>query len=277
MNHSPRLPILALALALALSLASSHADQQEAGGDLELKLKAYFAAGEEKRANTAAFWGALDSLKEDQVEPARAAIFAAAKERAIEDGREEQFSKGEMLFDNPFGLDQDCPMPFVIKTKGEKPEAGWPAFINIHGSGPIDREYEIHQKRHRFYSGKLVVPRSPHQGILTPGEKGKVGIWRHALVPAIEQLDGYWGRSVINCPFCSGFEVKGRAWGVLADRPEVLAAAEVYRNWTDDLFLFVADLGVGGLVGGILAGDEEEGRKEEDCLWCIHGLVVVRR
>ena len=187
--------LLAPAFILFLSpLASTAEDAAEnepakpAEGALQERLQRYFQAAEEERDNSAAYWGALDQLSEDQVEPAREAIFEAAKAKAIADGREKQFRKGEILFDNPFGIDQVCPMPFVIKTKGEKPAGGWPAYINIHGSGPIDREYEIHQKRHRFFSGKLVVPRSPHKETKAPGEGKTVGIWRHALIPAIEQL-----------------------------------------------------------------------------------------
>ncbi|MEP3275110.1 MAG: NAD(P)/FAD-dependent oxidoreductase [Stappiaceae bacterium] len=60
------------------------------------------------------------------------------------------------------------------------------------------------------------------------------------LFPEIDGLDKRWGRSVINCPFCQGYEWKNRAWGILAHRPEILAAVEIYRNWTEDLTLFVA-------------------------------------
>lgn len=59
------------------------------------------------------------------------------------------------------------------------------------------------------------------------------------LFPEIDGLANLWGRSVINCPFCQGFEWRDRAWGVFAHRPEILAAAEIYRNWTSDLIMFV--------------------------------------
>ena len=163
-------------------------DADPSGPDLSSRLKDYFGAGEAQRRNTPEFWGDFEVLTREAVEPAREAIFKAARNRAIADGREKQFREGTILFANPFGIDQVCPMPFVIKTKGERPPNGWPAYINIHGSGPIDREYEIHQKRHRFFSGKLVVPRSPHKETKAPGEGKTVGIWRHALIPAIEQL-----------------------------------------------------------------------------------------
>ena len=60
------------------------------------------------------------------------------------------------------------------------------------------------------------------------------------LLPAITNLGSYWGTSIINCPFCDGFEWRDRAWGIVMDRPEMLGAAEVYANWTSDLTLFVS-------------------------------------
>jgi thioredoxin reductase len=57
--------------------------------------------------------------------------------------------------------------------------------------------------------------------------------------PTIAGLNGRWARSVINCPFCQGFEHRNKAWSVYVHRSEILAAAEVYRNWTNFLTLIV--------------------------------------
>ena len=96
--------LLAPAFILFLSpLASTAEDAAEnepakpAEGALQERLQRYFQAAEEERDNSAAYWGALDQLSEDQVEPAREAIFEAAKAKAIADGREKQFRKGEIL------------------------------------------------------------------------------------------------------------------------------------------------------------------------------------
>ncbi len=59
------------------------------------------------------------------------------------------------------------------------------------------------------------------------------------LFPELPGLPAFWGRSVINCPFCHGFELKGLPWGVFCDRPEMTAAAEIYAHWTDDLAFFL--------------------------------------
>ncbi|WP_306145061.1 NAD(P)/FAD-dependent oxidoreductase [Roseibium sp. MMSF_3412] len=60
------------------------------------------------------------------------------------------------------------------------------------------------------------------------------------ILPEVPGLDDCWGRSVINCPFCHGIEWQNARWGIFAHRPEVLDAAEIYRNWTNKLTYFVA-------------------------------------
>ncbi|MCV0426167.1 MAG: NAD(P)/FAD-dependent oxidoreductase [Roseibium sp.] len=59
------------------------------------------------------------------------------------------------------------------------------------------------------------------------------------ILPQVAGLEEVWGTSVINCPFCHGYEWKDRKWGIYAHRPEVIDAAEIYRNWTSDLVYFL--------------------------------------
>ncbi|MES0808716.1 NAD(P)/FAD-dependent oxidoreductase [Roseibium sp. SCPC15] len=92
-------------------------------------------------------------------------------------------------------------------------------------------------------------------------------------LPSLEGLEECWGRSVINCPFCHGYEWKDRKWGIYAHRQEVIDAAEIYRNWTSDLTYFLdssipipeerrhelADMGItltSGLPTRVLTEDE---------------------
>lgn len=58
-------------------------------------------------------------------------------------------------------------------------------------------------------------------------------------MPDIEGLGDFWGRSVMNCPFCDGLEHRGRRWGVIVNRPEMLDVAPIYQVWAGDLALFV--------------------------------------
>ncbi len=59
------------------------------------------------------------------------------------------------------------------------------------------------------------------------------------LFPALPGLSSFWGSSVINCPFCHGFELKDLPWGVYCQRPEMLEAAEIYAQWSRDLVFFI--------------------------------------
>ena len=59
------------------------------------------------------------------------------------------------------------------------------------------------------------------------------------LLPDLGGLAECWGHSVINCPFCHGIEWHNKRWGIYAHRPEVIDAAEIYANWSQDLTYFL--------------------------------------
>lgn len=58
-------------------------------------------------------------------------------------------------------------------------------------------------------------------------------------LPAVDGFGAVWGRDVFHCPYCHGWEARGRRWGVVAyDRPGVASRLPWLHNWTDDLVLF---------------------------------------
>ena len=59
------------------------------------------------------------------------------------------------------------------------------------------------------------------------------------IFPMIAGIKNRWGVSVINCPFCQGYELRDKPWAIYVHRPEILSAAEVYFNWTRDLVMIV--------------------------------------
>ncbi len=59
------------------------------------------------------------------------------------------------------------------------------------------------------------------------------------IFPDLPGLSSFWGSSIINCPFCHGYELRQKPWGIFVHRPEMLEAAEIYRTWTDDLIFFL--------------------------------------
>ncbi len=57
-------------------------------------------------------------------------------------------------------------------------------------------------------------------------------------MPDIEGFAECWGISVIHCPYCHGYEVKGERTGILADGDFAYHYAQLIRNWTKDLTIF---------------------------------------
>jgi thioredoxin reductase len=57
-------------------------------------------------------------------------------------------------------------------------------------------------------------------------------------LPDIPGLRDHWGHDVIHCPYCHGYEVRGRAIGILGSSPMSLHQALMWRQWSDDITLF---------------------------------------
>ncbi|MFC5906199.1 NAD(P)/FAD-dependent oxidoreductase [Streptacidiphilus monticola] len=57
-------------------------------------------------------------------------------------------------------------------------------------------------------------------------------------LPDVPGLREHWGRDLVHCPYCHGWEVRDRAVGVLATGPMSVHQALLFRQWTDDVVLF---------------------------------------
>ncbi|SDZ23122.1 MULTISPECIES: NAD(P)/FAD-dependent oxidoreductase [Rhodonellum] len=58
------------------------------------------------------------------------------------------------------------------------------------------------------------------------------------IMPEIIGFAECWGISVIHCPYCHGYEVKGEKTGVLANGDFAFHYAQLIRNWTKELTIF---------------------------------------
>jgi thioredoxin reductase len=54
-------------------------------------------------------------------------------------------------------------------------------------------------------------------------------------LPAIDGLAGLWGRSVFNCPYCDGWEVRDQPLAVLGADQRALQLALHLTRWSDDV------------------------------------------
>ncbi len=58
-------------------------------------------------------------------------------------------------------------------------------------------------------------------------------------LPDVAGVRERWGRDVLHCPYCHGWEVRDQALGVLASGPVAVDQALLFRQWTSDLTLFL--------------------------------------
>lgn len=58
-------------------------------------------------------------------------------------------------------------------------------------------------------------------------------------LPPVPGLAARWGREVLHCPYCHGHEVADRPIGVLATGPFAVHQALMWRQWSDDVTLFL--------------------------------------
>ena len=57
-------------------------------------------------------------------------------------------------------------------------------------------------------------------------------------LPDMPGLRERWGRDVVHCPYCHGWEVRDRAIGVLASGPRSVHQALLFRQLSDDVTYF---------------------------------------
>jgi len=57
-------------------------------------------------------------------------------------------------------------------------------------------------------------------------------------LPDIPGLGGLWGKAVFICPYCHGWEMRERPWGVFAHSPERIEWSLLLTGWTRDLVVF---------------------------------------
>lgn len=62
-------------------------------------------------------------------------------------------------------------------------------------------------------------------------------------LPDIPGLAERWGRTVLHCPYCHGWEVRGETIGVLTTSPLGAHQAQLLTQWSDDVVVFTAGLG----------------------------------
>ncbi len=63
----------------------------------------------------------------------------------------------------------------------------------------------------------------------------------HDELPKLNEIEALWGKSVFHCPYCDGYEVRGKAISVYGADDAAIHLVMMLRNWTDNLTLCAAD------------------------------------
>jgi len=130
------------------------------------------------------------------------------------------------------------------------PAAGVHGLLGRDGMPPAEL-LERGRAEVRSYGGEIV--RGEVDGVDRDGDRfavrlagGEITHARRLLVttglvdelPEVPGLRERWGRDVVHCPYCHGWEVRDRAIGVLATGPMSVHQALLFRQWSADVVLF---------------------------------------
>ncbi|SDD08484.1 NAD(P)/FAD-dependent oxidoreductase [Glycomyces harbinensis] len=133
------------------------------------------------------------------------------------------------------------------------PAAGVHGLLGREGMPPSELlelgRAEVRQYGGHVVSGTVGGAKRSEEGFTVSIGDGREVAARRLLVttglvdrlPEIEGLRERWGKDVVHCPYCHGWEVRDQAIGVVATGPMSVHGALLFRQWTADLVLFTHD------------------------------------
>ena len=131
------------------------------------------------------------------------------------------------------------------------PAEGVHGFLSRDGVPPAELT-KIGRDEVRGYGGEVMDGRvtsaaTGDDGVTVSLDDGRAIHARRLLVttglvdelPAVPGVRERWGKDVVHCPYCHGWEVQERAIGVLATGPFSLHQALLFRQWSPDITLLL--------------------------------------
>ena len=116
-------------------------------------------------------------------------------------------------------LTQDGTPPAELYEKGRRELAGYGGQV----AGARARSISRDNDRFRIDLGTRLV--EARRLLIATGARDEL--------PAVPGLAGRWGRDVLHCPYCHGWEVRGQRVGVLSAGPAAAHQALLFRQLTD--------------------------------------------
>ncbi|OGG60092.1 pyridine nucleotide-disulfide oxidoreductase [Candidatus Kaiserbacteria bacterium RIFCSPHIGHO2_02_FULL_50_50] len=122
---------------------------------------------------------------------------------------------------------------------------------------PLDILAEARRQLARYPTIKLVNARADNISgdiddfsILTAdGEslRARRVILSYGVVDQMPDVPGFaegWGKAIVPCPYCDGFEFAGQHWGLIWSGPQSHNQVRLFHDWTDRLTVFAAGHGI---------------------------------
>lgn len=131
------------------------------------------------------------------------------------------------------------------------PSDGVHVYLGREGTPPAelmaDGRAEIRRYGAQLRTGRVVSAERDGTGFRLTLADASVVRARRLLVtsglvdelPDVPGLAELWGKDVLHCPYCHGWEVRDRRIGVLATGPLAVHQALLWRQWSDDVTLFL--------------------------------------
>jgi thioredoxin reductase len=131
------------------------------------------------------------------------------------------------------------------------PAEGMHGFLSRDGMNPLELlavgRDEVRRYGVEVADGRVRTAGSTDRGFAVTLDDGSVVHGRRLLVttglidelPEIPGLRERWGREVVHCPYCHGWEIRDQAIGVLASGGRLLHRALLFRQLSDDVTVFL--------------------------------------
>jgi len=138
-------------------------------------------------------------------------------------------------------------------TPRNAPAAGVHGYLSRDGMNPGEL-LSVGRSEVRSYGGTVIdgeaasARRTPDGFEVTLGDarrfSGRRLLVTTGLTDGLPPLDGLreqWGKGVVHCPYCHGWEIRGQKIGVLGTGPLSVHQALLFRQWSPDITLFLND------------------------------------
>lgn len=124
-------------------------------------------------------------------------------------------------------------------------------FLTHDGSTPAEISKLAHEQvtrydRVQFLQDRAISGKKTEAGFEVHTQSGQTFIGQKLVIATgikdlLPKIQGYaecWGISAIHCPYCHGYEYRGKATGILANGELAFHIAALVRNLTDSLSIF---------------------------------------